>query len=117
MNTALIPVYPDSFFSEYAAKWEELSHAEEERRERERIEAEKALYTDKQRSAAKYSLKQSDEKNFFIIDDEHPITDGFDFTGDNYFVITGNTKSLELNRDDVKGKYYLIDITMILVIK
>jgi hypothetical protein len=122
LNDVFVQIYPDSFFSEYYKRWELLSHenfermiaerekATEERRERERIEAEKTVYTDKQRTAAYYKLKRSDVKNFFIIDDEHPITDGFDFTGDNYFVITGNTKSLELNRTDGKGKYYLIDI-------
>ncbi|GHU88899.1 hypothetical protein FACS189476_06820 [Spirochaetia bacterium] len=123
MTDAMNKIYPDSFFSEYYKRWELLGHedfekmiaerekATEERREGERIEAEKALYTDKQRTAAYYRLKQSDVKNFFIIDDEHQITDGLDFTGDNYFVVTGNAKSLELNRDDGKGKYYLIDIT------
>jgi hypothetical protein len=123
MTDAMNKIYPDSFFSEYYTRWELLSHedfegmiaerekANEERRERERVEAENAAYTDKQRTAARYELKQSDVKNFFMIDDEHPISDGFDFTGDNYFVITGNTKSLELNRADGKGKYYLIDIT------
>jgi hypothetical protein len=120
MNIMLISIFPDSFFSEYAAKWETLNQndttqmfAEREKVAEESAEKEKSkktVYTDKQRTAARYNLQESDVKNFFVIDEAHPITDGFDFTGENYFVITGNLKSLELKRADGKGTYFLIDI-------
>jgi hypothetical protein len=121
MNTALISIFPDSFFSEYAKKWEILNQndAAQMFEERERVAEEsaekerskKTVYTDRQRTAARYNLQESDVKNFFIIDEAHPITDGFDFTGENYFVITGNLKSLELKRTEGKGTYFLIDIS------
>lgn len=120
MNTELISIFPDSFFSEYAVTWETLNQndtaqifAEREMTAEESAEKEKskqAVYTDKQRTAARYNLQESDVKNFFVIDEAHPITDGLDFTGENYFVITGNLKSLELKRADGKGTYFLIDI-------
>jgi hypothetical protein len=120
MNTALVSIFPDSFFSEYAKKWEILNQNDTaqmfEEREKtaeesaEKEKSKKTVYTDKQRTAARYNLQESDVKNFFIIDEAHPITDGFDFTGENYFVITGNLKSLELKRADGKGTYFLVDI-------
>jgi hypothetical protein len=117
MNDVLVQIYPDSFFSEYYEKWQELSDkdyermverrekAKEERHERERKEAEERAARLTPEEWAKDSIYNS---YLFL---RAGISDFHDYTVGNVFYTGNRFEGIVVNEPKRSGRFHVISIT------
>jgi len=117
MNDALVQIYPDSFFSEYYEKWQELNEkdyekmverrekADEERRERERKEAEERAA----RLTPEGWPKDSIYNSYLLL--RAGILDFHDYTVGNVFYTGNRMEGIVVTEPKRSGRFQIISIT------
>jgi hypothetical protein len=118
MNTAFIQIFPDSFFSEYAAKWEALSQADyREMVARREKEAEERELKEKQQAEERAAHltpegwpKDSIYNSLLLI--RAGVLDFHDYTVGNVFYTGKRAEGVKVEKPRSKSGLQVIDITL-----